>query len=180
MISKGPFTTDTAVLARIERLERQNRRMKLTGVGLMGMLAVMFVGGFQGAPPPRRISADEIRCGTITADAFVVSNDKETIHLDKDGLTISAKGETVANRTTVADHETRIQIGLDWDWLQENALRPTPRVLVGRLGHDSANNVISRATLLSPEGCHSGEWHTNNPKHDGRTDKDLIDDLRRR
>lgn len=174
-----PNVVDSAILARVERLERQNRRMKLTGLGLLGLLGVTFIGGFQGAPP-RRISADEIRCGTITAENFVVSNDKCTIHLDKDGLTIAAKGESTGNRTNLTDHEARIQIGLDWGWAQENALRPTPRVLIGRLGHDTAENVVSRATLLSPEGCHSGEWHTNNPKHDGRTDKDWIDELRRR
>jgi len=153
--------------------------MNVAGAAALGLAAIALFAGVQGVPP-KRLSADEIRCGTINAERFVVTNDKASITLDKSGLVISAKGETVGQRTNLKDHETRIEIGLDWEWLQENALRPTPRVLVGRLGHDTADNVVSRATLLSPEGCHSGEWHVNNPRHDSRTDKDLIEELRRR
>lgn len=171
-------TVDPSILVRLERLEKQNRRMKMAGIALIGVLAVSFAGGFQGAAP-KRMSADEIRCGTITAENFVVSTDKSSIRLDKNGLTIAAAGETTGRRTNIVDHETRIEIGLDWEWAQENALRPTPRVLVGRIGHDTSNNVVSRASVISPEGCHSGEWHTNNPRHAGRTDRDLINDLRR-
>jgi hypothetical protein len=69
---------------------------------------------------------------------------------------------------------------LDSDWTQENALRPTPRVAVGRTGKDTSSNLVTRITAISPEGCHSGEWHVNNPSADGRTDRQLIDDLKRR
>ena len=173
------------LLARIERLESQNRRMKHTGLALLAGLGLSIALGWQGAAPPpapagKRISADEISCGIIRAETFLVSTDKGTIQLDSRGLTISATGLPTGGRTNLVDHESRIEIGLDWEWAQENALRPTPRVLVGRLGHDTSNNLVTRASILSPEGCHSGEWHVNNPKHDGRTDRDLIDALRRR
>ena len=166
------------IIARIERLERQNRRLRLIGGGLLAIIGIGAVVGFQ-APPNRRLSADEINCGTITAETFKVSTDKGTITLDKSGLKIFATGAPTNGRTNLVDHEARIEIGLDWEWDQENALRPTPRIAVGRLGHDTSDNLLTRITLLSPEGCHSGEWHTNNPKHDGRTDRELIDSLRR-
>lgn len=167
-----------AIIARLERLERQNRRLRVGGGALLAVLAIGAIVGFQ-APPNRRISADEMSCGVITAETFRVSTDRGTITLDKDGLTISATGGPTNGRTALVDHESRIEIGMDWEWAQENALRPTPRIAVGRTGHDASDNLLTRITLLSPEGCHSGEWHTNNPKHDGRTDKNWIDSLRR-
>ncbi len=180
---------DAAILARLNRLEVQNRRMKGAGAALLAALGLSITLGWQGAPPAaggggaaapnKRISADEISCGVIIAQTFLVSTDKGVVRLDADGLTISATGLPTAGRTNLIDHEARIQIGLDWEWAQENALKPTPRVLVGRVGHDTSNNLATRASILSPEGCHSGEWHLNNPKHDGRTDRDLIDALRR-
>jgi hypothetical protein len=184
-------TIDSSILARLERLESQNRRMKRAGIALLAALGLSITLGWQGAPggagggaggpPNKRLSADEISCGVITAEKFLVSTDKGTIRLDASGLTISADGAPTGGRTNLVDHEARIEIGLDWEWAQENggALRPTPRVLVGRVGHDTANNLATRAAILSPEGCHSGEWHLNNPKHDGRTDRDLIDAMRR-
>lgn len=171
-------TIDPAIVARIENLERQNRRLRRLGGGLLALACIGVIAGFQGAPK-RRISADEMSCGIITAETFSVSTDKGTITLDKNGLTIAATGGPTNGRTALVDHESRIEIGLDWEWAQENALRPTPRIAVGRAGNDASDNLLTRITLLSPEGCHSGEWHTNNPKHDGRTDKDWIDSLRR-
>lgn len=169
---------ESVILARLEKLERQNRRLKIVGGALLAAIGVGAVAGFQ-APPGKRISADEISCGTIRAETFTVSNDRATITLDKNGLVISAKGLPTGGRTNLVDHESRIEIGLDWDWEQENALKPTPRVLVGRVGHDTSDNLSTRASLLSPEGCHSGQWHKNNPRHDGRTDRELIDSMRR-
>jgi len=182
-VLSSPMQAD--LLARLERLERQNRRMKLAGSCLLGVFGLAVALGWQGAPGAggaggRRISADEIACGIITAETFRVSTDKGEIRIDKNGITMSAAGDPTGGRTNLIDHEARIEIGLDWDWRQDNALSPTPRVLVGRAGHDTSNNLVTRASILSPEGCHSGEWHTNNPKHDGRTDRDLINELRRR
>jgi hypothetical protein len=184
-VTSSPVHPD--LLARLEGLERQNRRMKLAGSCLLGGLSLAVALGWQGAPGAgagggagKRISADEITCGIITAETFRVSTDKGEIRIDKNGITMSATGEPTGGRTNLTDHEARIEIGLDWDWRQDNALSPTPRVLVGRAGHDTSNNHVTRASILSPEGCHSGEWHTNNPKHDGRTDRELINELRRR
>jgi hypothetical protein len=172
---------DVSILARLERLESQNRRMKSAGLALLGALALSITLGWQGATD-RRISADSINCGVITAQRLLVSTDKAAIRLDESGLTITATGLPTNGRTNLIDHESRIEIGMDWDWAQESggALKPTPRVLVGRVGHDTSNNLATRASILSPEGCHSGQWHLNNPRHDGRTDRDLIDSLRRR
>lgn len=178
MTSPAPSSIDLAILARLEKLERQNRRMKRIGCGVIALAAFAFIGGWQ--DPNRRISADEITCGVIRAQSFHVSTDKGEVTLDKTGLVITGKGEPTSGRTNLVDHEARIEIGLDWDWSQQNALRPTPRVAVGRVGHDTSGNLMTRITLISPEGCHSGEWHTNNPDHDGRTDRDLIDSLRNR
>jgi hypothetical protein len=179
--SSPSLSVDSAILARLERLESQSRRMKFGGLALLAALGLSITLGWQGAPD-RRISADSINCGTITAEAFVVAGDKGSIRLDEKGLAISAEGMPTGGRTNLIDHQARIEIGLDWEWAQESggALKPTPRVLVGRVGHDTSNNLATRASILSPEGCHSGEWHLNNPKHDGRTDRDLIESLQRR
>lgn len=125
------------------------------------------------------IRVDEVEAELVRAGSIVVQTQRGgEVRIDQAGITISAAGLPV--RTThLTEHEARIEIGMDYDWSQDSGLRPTPRVAVGRAGRDASNNLVTRAAIVSPEGVHSGEWHTNNPRHDGRTDRDLIEDLKR-
>jgi len=164
--------------ARLDRVEAQNRFMKRITLVMAALLFAAAGFGFQTAS--RVIRADKVVSGTVTAGAFLVTTEKGSIRLDEKGLTIIAPGEKNPVRTNVVEHESRIEIGMDYEWSQDNGLRPTPRIIVGRVGKDAHENDLTRAAILSPQGVHSGEWHTNNPKHDGRTDRDLIDELRRR
>lgn len=166
------------LLARIERLEHSNLRMKIAGITLAMIAAASTLLGFQAGR--KIITADEVSAGTIKAEAFTVITDKGLVRLDSKGLTIAAPCLTSDRRTQFTEMEARIEIGMDSEWTQENALRPTPRVAVGRSGKDTSSNLVTRVTALSPEGCHSGEWHVNNPRYDGRTDRELIDDLKRK
>lgn len=169
---------ETAVLTRIVRLERSNRRMKIAGIGLIATVFISTSLGFQAGR--KVVSADDVVAQHIKAESFTVITDKGTIRLDAKGLSMAAPCLTSDRRTQFTEMEARIEIGLDSEWTQENALRPTPRVAVGRTGKDTSSNLVTRITAISPEGCHSGEWHVNNPRYDGRTDRDLIDAMKRR
>ena len=165
------------LIARIVRLEQSNRRMKGLGVAALLLAFAFAAAGFQAGK--NRVTADEVVAKIINASAIEVPSERGLLRIDERGITITAPGMS-ANRTNLKDHETRIEIGMDYEWQQDNGLKPTPRIAVGRAGHDTSDNVVTRASILSPEGVHSGEWHTNNPRHDGRTDRDLIESLLRR
>jgi hypothetical protein len=167
-----------ALVARIERLERSNRHMRIAVWAVLIIAGASSSLGFQAAR--KVITADDVVAQHMKAESFSVVTDKGVVRLDAKGLTIAAPCLTNDRRTQFTEMEARIEIGLDNDWTQENALRPTPRVAVGRTGKDTSSNLVTRITAISPEGCHSGEWHVNNPSADGRTDRQLIDDLKRR
>lgn len=166
------------LLTRVARLERSNRRMKFVGGALLIAATMSASLGFQAAR--KVVTADDVVAQHIKAESFSVITDKGLVRLDAKGLTIAAPCLTNDRRTQFTEMEARIEIGMDSEWTQENALRPTPRVAVGRSGKDTSSNLVTRITALSPEGCHSGEWHVNNPRADGRTDRSLIDDLKRK
>jgi hypothetical protein len=172
------------LIERIERLERQNRRIKFAGGAAILMLGATIALGFQPAPAvvptTKRVEAEEIQARTVFADSFVVRGVKGEFRIDRNGLFMSAPGTISGGRTNIIEFENRIMIGMDDQWLQQNALGPTPRISVGRWGKDTGNNQVTRITYVSPEGLHSGEWHTNNPGSPGRTDRDLIESAKRK
>ena len=175
-------TTEHTLIQRIESLERANRRMKFAGGALMCALIAVVALGFKPSPlaDPVKIDADEVRARTVFADTFIVRNAKGEIRIDKTGLLMRSPKLSTINRSKITEYENRIEIGFDEEWAQENLYQPTPRIAVGRWGKDTSDNVVTRITAASPEGLHSGEWHTNNPRIDGRTDHDLIEAIKSR
>jgi hypothetical protein len=165
------------ILTRLAQLECSNRRHRLAVVASLGLCGLTLTMGFQAGR--KVVTADDVVAQTVKADSFIVMTDKGQVRLDAKGLTMTAPCLTADRRTQFTEMEARIEIGMDNEWTQENALRPTPRVAVGRVGRDTANSAVTRITAISPEGCHSGEWHLNNPRYDGRTDRELIDALKR-
>jgi hypothetical protein len=165
--------TVNELIARLARLEQSNRLMKRIGAVLALAIIAIIALGFQAAA--RDISANEITARSINAKSIIVESDKGTIRIDKEGIVLVAPGISTQGRSNVVEYENRIELGFDYELKQDNFLLPTPRVAVGRTGRDTANNTVTRYSIVSPEGLHSGEWHTNNPKHYGRTDRDLIE-----
>jgi hypothetical protein len=169
--------TMNELTARLAHLERSNRRMKRMGAALaLGVVCVIAL-GFQAAA--RDITANEISARQIKANSILVESEKGTVRIDDNGIALITPGISTQGKSNIVEYENRIELGFDYEWKQDNFLRPTPRIAVGRTGRDTARNTVTRYAVISPEGLHSGEWHTNNPKHTGRTDRDLIENLRR-
>lgn len=166
-----------AVVSRLEKLERQNRRLKFAAAGALAALGLAVAGGLRAAAD--RVVTDEVHAGEIHAKVILVETAKGVVRIDEKGITLTAPAAR-PSKSNLTDHAPRIEIGMDYDWSQDNGLMPTPRIAVGRVGHDTSSNLVTRASILSPEGVHSGEWHVNNPKHDGKTDRDMIEDLKKR
>jgi len=99
MLTQVPHEAD--VLARLDRLERQNRRLKLGGLALLLGLGVVVLAGGQGEGKPK----------TVEAERFIL---RDEFGRQRAALTVS-KGGDPALYLLDTDEQARVALGLSKD-----------------------------------------------------------------